>query len=121
MSKAIPVENLPSAIIGAQVVIPRDKLRELRAAGQVQEEVDAHLSKHMYEAIKSKHEKDLEIIPIDGAFNSSGRIYRLEIVTFSRPQLIAHYAEWAQLEAERDMYKAELEKIKNSGYEGMRP
>lgn len=102
MSNTIPVDTLPQAVIGAQVSISRDEMRELRSKGTLNEEVDKRLLGYMGAAVMQKHKDDVEITPIDAALSTSGRAYRLEILTFSRRQWMAHAAEWDALIAERD-------------------
>lgn len=117
MSNAIPVETLPQAVIGAQVSIDRDEMRQLRSEGRLNEEVDKRMAAFMSQVVMEKHKDDIEIAPIDAAISSSGRCYRLEILTFSRRQWIAHNAEWEMLMAELNALRAKVAQYEGVGDE----
>lgn len=120
MSNAIPFNTIPTAIVGMEVQVPREKMQELRRAGTLQQVVSDAMAAGITEHIKNKHGGDVEMAALDGAINTAGRSYRLEIVTFTRRQWVAHTHEWAELEAERDALREELAALKGEAPNGQR-
>jgi len=120
MSQAIPFNTVPTAVVGMEVQVPRDKMKELRANGTLNQVVGEAMAAGMAGHILNKHKGDVEIAAMDGEISEAGRSYRLEIVTFTRRQWVMHTDEWAQIEAERDALKAELAALKGEPADGHR-
>lgn len=116
MSKAIPADSLPLAVLGVELSVSPQELKDLRSKGVLVATVDQRLGAQMVASLLDKHRNDVQIVPVNASLIHGGRYYRLEIVTMTRDQWVAHHNEWAQIEAERDMYKAELEKYKANSF-----
>ena len=77
MSNTIPVDSLPAAVIGYEVRVSREDLKQLRSEGTLILNVYDKLTAELATSLLNKHKDDIEVAPLDGAFNSSGRAYRL--------------------------------------------
>lgn len=91
------LNSTPLAVVGSEVTVTREQARTLN--GQGAEQAKLALFTNIGNSIMAKHAEDVEVAPLDGQLFSSGRKYRLEIVTFSRAQWLAHTKEWDKLMA----------------------
>lgn len=109
--KPVMIENAAQAVVGVERLLTADEIKELRKLGQLDTRVNDLLANQMADGILRKHRDDVELSAMTGQLSHSDRRYRLEIVTFSRREWLAHIKEWDMLEAERDALKTRLDEI----------
>ena len=87
-------KEVPRAVIGYQVEINREEMRAVNGSDHFRDIVLRRLFDGMTHQMIEKHFSSVEVEPLDHLLLSSGRRYRLELVTFTRAQWREHLKQW---------------------------
>lgn len=91
------INTAPGHVFGYEFTVSKEEVKALRSAGTLVEKVNLHMANVMASAIVEKHKDNIDMTMLD-----IGRVYRLELLAFTRNEWIAHSAAIAKLEAERE-------------------